>query len=226
MSEQVNYGEFTEGFDEAKVNHGAPALEAYASGWYPFTIVAAEMGIIPTTKVPLVKLQLAVSDEGEQLKMGKRRCFVDFFVGAGRTAYSYEHGQRQELQLSDAKFKEAKDAVRDKVATFMTAVGVRVNKNVTASPGDPDYMAQFLNIKDWPTRKFMGRVSKRADKTGEYGDKNRLEQYYATDDAQFGLAWWLENKKGQAATIKAIEKAQVQGGGKVNGGGAVQTVAL
>lgn len=199
--DNVNYGEQVSGADEAGASYGMPEMEGLPSGWYPMVVKGAEIGTSRNTGVPLARVQLGIAPDGECLGLKGRTAFVDVYLGAGKTRVEYDGGKKSgEFVRTPEEFKEALNKAHETANGFLAAIGVSKGKP-TAPPSELAYVAQYWNVENWKAgQAFMARIVNRKG-------YNNLAQFAPMDDAKNGIQWWASDKRGMAATQKAIASA-------------------
>lgn len=201
-----NYMEQLAGLEGVKPSMGTTS-DPFPTGWYPFKVNKAEATVIEKTGVPIVRLQLGLK-EGHQIPgFGGRVAFADIFLGQGRTGYEDGH----EVMLTEAKFKEELAKTQAKAAGFLHAV-TGMTPDLTAIGATAESVGRVYRVPMWEGREFMGRLAVIKDKSGQYGDKNRLMEWAAIDDAKHGFQMWQTSTWGLKKLIAALGKPAVGGG--------------
>lgn len=200
MDTQLNYMEQLQGLGEVKPTSGTSS-DPFPTGWYPFKVVKAEATVIEKTGVPIVRLQLGLKEGHGIPGFGGRIAFVDMFLGQGRTGYEDGH----EVMLTPEKFKEELVKTQAKAAGFLLAL-TGMTPDLTAIGSTAESVGRVYRVPTWEGREVMGRLAVIKDKTGQYGDKNRLMEWASIDDAKHGFAQWQTAAWGLKKVTAAIGK--------------------
>lgn len=204
----IDYSAQSEGVEQAGVSHGQEAGALRPAGWYPWTVVGAE---VSATKkgVPQARMRLRVNDGAPN---AGRQAFINFNLGYGNTKMVGE----DEIHKTPEELKETKDFVQKNINGLLAALFETPSYGTPTAPGTSlDFVKEKYKVAQWEGRQFMGRIA--VQESEQYGESNQLKEFYAMNDPKRGLAAWQGGAWGRAKLEAAIAKEKSAQGGGVGG---------
>lgn len=179
------YDQMLTGYDDVEPTYGFSG-EPLPTGWYALRVEKI-LDSAPSRKsgVPMVRVQLLITDKHPDTNMVGKRAWVSIVLGASTL-------DKNDVKRSQAEYDKATKQVQSTSKGLLSAMGVS-----TAAPmgSGAEKVFNFYNVAAWEGREFIGKIGLRpANK--QYDESNQLQAHHALDDAKRGLEWL----KAQTAT--------------------------
>ena len=179
------YDQMLTGYDEVEASHGMSG-DPLPTGWYALQVEKIlDSSPAKNSGVPMVRMQLFITDKHPDAAMHGRRAWVSVALGASQQ-------DKNKVQRSQAEYEKATKQVQSSSKGLLSAMGVN-----TAAPmgSGAEKGFNFYNVAAWTGREFIGKIALRPA-TKEYSESNQLQAHHNLDDPKRGLEWL----RAQAAT--------------------------
>lgn len=166
------------GYDDVEASHGFDG-EPLPAGSYALKVEKIlDAAPSKTSGVPMVRMQLLVTERHPDAAMVGRRTWVSMALGAS--------SKNRDGQLRDAAaMAKATSNVQAQMKGWLGVLGVSTS---TPSGTGVQKVVNFYNVGAWEGREFVGKIALRP-KTEQYEASNQLNSFHSLQDEKRGLEW-------------------------------------